>query len=63
MVGTLEYDKNVYFIDYLFIITYRRINGTYLCQNLPVFVVCLQSGQILVSKLLHYKCHFQKFVH
>lgn len=58
----LEYDKDICFIDYLFITTFRRINGTYLYQNLPVFVVCLQSGQTLVSKQLHYKCHLQKFV-
>ena len=63
MVETLEYDKDICFIDYLFITTFRRINGTYLYQNLPVFVVCLQSGQTLVSKRLHYKCHLQKFVH
>lgn len=37
MVETLEYDKDIDLIDYLLIKTCRRINGTYLYQNLSVF--------------------------
>lgn len=38
MVETLEYDKDIYLIDYLLIKTCRRINGTYPYQNLSVFL-------------------------